>query len=484
MEESFMKKKYIYLCVVLTVVLGTSCERFLDINPKGALEQDKMFADVQGYRDAMYGVYATMASEDLYGRNLSWGFMDVAGQMFLYDNANELDPYIASFDYRNMSVQTNIYTIWAQMYTCISYVNNIIENVEKTSLTGEDLKLVKGEAYGLRAYMHFDILRLFADDYMRSTSRNGIPYSLHYDLKNKDIYDLDKAYGQVLDDLNRAEELLADDNYIWTVNPGQASVYATKRYEHMNKYAVYALKARVYHAMGDYQQAVHYARLVIDNTDNFHLSSPTADAFSKVSSFPAPNEMIFGLYNSSIVERMKTRFIPTTDRDVVSYAVGRRDIDDLYETGSFATYKDLRHSSFYSKSGQENVFQRFTSNVSGVKDLGLFMIRLPEMYYILAEALYDTDKQAAIAALNKVRVSRGLSPELESTKTASREQFNAELIKERMREMPGEGQVFFAYKHFNRLPGQTVLDKILPQPINAVFTLPWPELELEFGNKN
>ena len=36
-----------------------SCNSFLDIKPEGELIQDEQFKDVQGYRDAMYGIYAS-----------------------------------------------------------------------------------------------------------------------------------------------------------------------------------------------------------------------------------------------------------------------------------------------------------------------------------------------------------------------------------------------------------------------------------------
>ena len=57
------------------------CDSYLDVNPKGTLEQEKQFEDVQGYRDAMYGIYATMAKTSLYGEALSWGFVDWLAQL-------------------------------------------------------------------------------------------------------------------------------------------------------------------------------------------------------------------------------------------------------------------------------------------------------------------------------------------------------------------------------------------------------------------
>ena len=105
------------------------------------------------------------------------------------------------------------------------------------------------------------------------------------------------------------------------------------------------------------------------------------------------------------------------------------------------------------------------------------------MYYILAESIYDTDKAGALAALNAVRTSRGLKAlAADDAKLLNRESFEKELMVERMREMPGEGQVFFSLKHFNRsftdIRGRKTI-----QPEERIFVLPRPERELEFGNK-
>ena len=51
-----------------------------------------------------------------------------------------------------------------------------------------------------------------------------------------------------------------------------------------------------------------------------------------------------------------------------------------------------------------------------------------------------------------------------------------------MREMPGEGQTFYALKHYNKaftdFRGITT-----HQPSNSIFVLPWPETEKEFGGQ-
>ena len=53
---------------------------------------------------------------------------------------------------------------------------------------------------------------------------------------------------------------------------------------------------------------------------------------------------------------------------------------------------------------------------------GVCLIRLPEMYYILAEATYDQDKEKAMRYFNDVRNSRGLNDYKLRAEVTSREE--------------------------------------------------------------
>ena len=57
---------------IIIVLLTSSCS-FLDIDTPGIVNNGKMFGNEQGFIDAMDGVYASMAAEGLYGKELSFG---------------------------------------------------------------------------------------------------------------------------------------------------------------------------------------------------------------------------------------------------------------------------------------------------------------------------------------------------------------------------------------------------------------------------
>jgi hypothetical protein len=56
------------------------------------------------------------------------------------------------------------------------------------------------------------------------------------------------------------------------------------------------------------------------------------------------------------------------------------------------------------------------------------------------------------------------------------------MLRERMREMPGEGQTFFALKHYNKAFSDYRGINTY-QPSSAIFVLPWPEREKEYGGQ-
>ena len=248
-RENIQSKLLFGLCLLVCLC---GCNSFLDVQPKGTVEQGKQFKDVQGYRDAMYGIYASMAQTSLYGKAMSYGFIDQVGQLF-YDPYNGMaDVYAATnFKYTDQAISETVDGIWSKAYECIMYVNNVIENVEKEDVAKDpDYTVIRGEAYALRAFLHFDLMRLFCDNIKINSGAGGIPYSYSFDLENKRIYTLKECYDNVLADLTEAQKILVNDKLV--KDSLATSVYRGTRYQHCNQYAVWALKARVFHYKGDF----------------------------------------------------------------------------------------------------------------------------------------------------------------------------------------------------------------------------------------
>ena len=64
-----MRKLYI-IFMLLGMLLVTSCSDWLDVAPSNQVNDDKMFSNGDGYRNALNGVYSKMSTESMYGLSL------------------------------------------------------------------------------------------------------------------------------------------------------------------------------------------------------------------------------------------------------------------------------------------------------------------------------------------------------------------------------------------------------------------------------
>lgn len=490
-----MKKiLYSFALWLIAFLALTGCDKFLDVNPAGKVTQDKIFEDVQGYRDAMYGVYASIAQSELYGQNLSFGFMDQLAQLF-YPPHNLGDSYqailkVQQYQYKDQTVLPIVEGIWEKSYKCISYVNNILDNIAHVNLADDpDYRFIKGEAYALRAFLHFDIMRLYCDDIRRNPNAGGIPYAYNFDLQNKQLFSLKECYHNVLKDLNEAQALLANDTLLFL--GGNASAYQNNRYSQVNLYAVYAMKARVFRFKGEPDSAALYAQKVISSSQ-LHLIA-SHGGLKTAKKYPGDRELIWGVFNNKLYAPIYKLFIAKKEgTGTDTRLVVRKDYEKIFkETALGPDDHDYRYDEYFKYVVDSTTisFSRFleeeTSNSAEQQKAitGICLFRIPEMYYIASEAIYDTDRTQAIKYFNAVRTSRGLM-DMASDKLDSKEKFMKELLKERMKEFWGEGQIFFEYKYQNvAFNGPTDNGNVI-EPSPAIFILPWPENEEEFGNMN
>lgn len=200
-------KKIKYLILVLFGFC--SCDSFLEVNPTGEIVNDKLFETAEGFEEALYGSYSFLAREPLYGQNLSYYIMDIAGQYFYNDWSSHWSRHLCTYDYKHMDLRPKLDTVWTTMYKGISYVNNILGNLsKKDSTTFRLYDLYKGEALGLRAFMHFELLRLYAESYLKAPNMRGIPYYEKYSYEVAPFETVKDAYEKVIRDFERSRTLV------------------------------------------------------------------------------------------------------------------------------------------------------------------------------------------------------------------------------------------------------------------------------------
>ncbi len=468
-------KKIIYVLMSVALLTTTSCEGFLNITPDGQSKRDELLSTQQGIEDAMYGVYSQLRTQSLYGQELHFSTLEILSQT-LWCNGSTGVTAMSEYDWAHSSVKGVFDGVWTAMYKNISNVNSVLDAPLVKDATVYPYTLYRGEALGLRAFMHFDLVRLFAQQYTVNPAADGIPYATDFSLITPDFESLEKNYEHILDDLHEAELLLADEDS----HEGDGN-YMLDRQIHFNLRAVQATLARVYLTMGDKANAAHYALLVI-NDGKYTLKEKT-EVVNDLAGVLSKKETIFGIYHAGFYTNVNAKLQQMTSYFSLDL---RSDFMLLYEKD--AAGSDYRTMAYFSESGTGSGTKYRLSKFTDIYELnnnaanrpsdlilGINMIRIPEMYYIAAEALLESDYDRALELYNAVRTHRGLEPLTDKPLTV-------ELINdERYKEMIGEGQTYFNMKRQN-LPILSHDGKTTYEPSAGIYAIPIPDAEKENRN--
>ena len=470
------KMKYIVLLMGALMFTTTSCDDFLDITPDGQVKRDPLLSTPEGIEDALYGAYSQMRQQTLYGQELHFSTLEILSQtMWCYGSTGV--TAMSSYKWDHSSVKGVFESVWTAMYKNISNVNSVLNAPLVAEATEYPYTLYRGEALGMRAFMHFDLVRLFAEQYTVNPAADGIPYATEFSLNTPEFESLEKNYEHILADLLEAESLLADEDE----HEGEGN-FMLDRQIHFNLRAVQATLARVYLTMGNNEKAAEYAMKVI-NDGKYTLKEKT-EVVNDLAGVLSRKETIFGIYYPGFYSNVSGKLQQVTSYYSLDL---RKDFMELYEKD--ASGLDFRTMAYFSESGVGDQmkyrlskftdiyeFNNMASNRPADLIVGVNLIRIPEMYYIASEALLESDYDTALALYNKVRQHRGLDP-LGADRTLTVELINDE----RYKEMIGEGQTYFNMKRQN-LTIESHDGEVVYKPADGIYSIPVPDIEIENRN--
>ena len=476
-----MTYKTFFIKTVMAVgitIAATSCEGFLDITPDGQVKRDEMLATNEGVEDALYGVYAKLRNTTLYGQEMYFSSLEIMSQT-LYCYGNTGVTALGQYDYNNTTVKNVFAMIWNDMYNNISNVNSVLNAPLVDGANAYPANIYKGEALALRAMMHFDLMRLFAEQITVNPNAKGIPYATEFSLKTPDFETLAENYNHVLADLQEAERLLADEGEY-----ENTTSFMADRQIHLNLHAVRALMARVFLTKGDKEKALEYAEKVIVQSGR-QLKTKT-EVINDVAGVLSKKECLFGVYFSGFYTQVSAKLQQTISYSSLDL---RGDFLEMYEKGvsgldfrttAYFTSVDLGGTAKYRLSKFTDIYDLQNNASARPADLiqGINMIRLPEMYYIAAECLLDKDYPKALDYFNEVVTNRGLDAlSGEGEETLTQEVINTE----RYKEIIGEGQTFFNMKRLN-LSIPSYDNSVTYRPEDGIYVVPIPDSEYENRN--
>lgn len=465
--------------LVLAMAVLSSCEDWLDVKPSTQIDSDVNFSTEQGYKDALAGIYMLMTKETLYGRQLSYGLADVLGNQYTEYTNTHTYYYASQRNYTEATTKSMIDGVWTDMYNTIANINNLIKNIDKAKRSmfeSENYNIIRGEAYGLRAFIHFDLLRLFATSPVSGgLEANGIPYVDDFGIKVTSSSKVGEVITKIQADLAIAAEALKVDPIIPGSTTTDGSNYLRDRAYKLNYYAVKALQARVYLYNNDKVNALASAREVIESgAFEFVPSTEVAVSDNTQMNRVFTEELIFALNINTLSTLTNTWLLPGASNLLTKS-------DDNYKTvyevasGGSSDYRYVYLTTLVTGKRYNNKLSQPTGIPLSFANR-LPVMRMTEMYYIAAECLKETEPAQAIDYLNTVRHARGIATDISPAVTT--DDIQNEIYKEYEKEMICEGQLFYYYKRLN-----VSMMRFASSPATeAVYVLPRPDDEIEFGN--
>jgi len=201
-----MKFQTYIITALAASILLSSCDNYLDLKPISEETTASAYTTASQLEAALTGTYESFQSNEYY----VWDnviFSEVRSDNYYAggDNAE-------IFEFDNLKVaptNSRLYNRWASFYDAIKKANTVLQQaplVDDPKLTDERRQQIMGEAYFLRAYQYFNMVKLWG----------GVPLVLA-PISSTDPSavripraTVDEVYDQILTDLDMAAQMLPD----------------------------------------------------------------------------------------------------------------------------------------------------------------------------------------------------------------------------------------------------------------------------------
>ena len=184
MNKRIYKLTGLLFLFVLTLM---GCNSWLDAKPEDRVTDKQLYSTVQGFRTALNGIYVELNDKSLYGGDLLVPGIEVLAQGYDFSGNTTDISKVGNYDYTTDYAKAKFAAIWEKAYSLIANCNKLLEYAELNQdvLNGQNRELITGETYALRAFLHFDLLRLFGPIYKESPSAESIFHFCHLDTSGK-----------------------------------------------------------------------------------------------------------------------------------------------------------------------------------------------------------------------------------------------------------------------------------------------------------
>lgn len=405
-----MKRFNIFLSASLLILSLNSCsEDSLDLEPYGVGLTKNFYKTPEDVTLAINGAYFPMKRTcDVFDGD--YGIASVGTDEVMKGGSSASDqPALTQIETYNVDGNNpSLYTRWTQNYQGIFYVNTFFENVDNVEGVDEDLKnRLLGEAYFLRAYYYFDLVKLFGDVPLMLNTLQVDEFNTQ--TKNP----ASEIYAQVIKDFETAIPLLPNK-----------SEYAASDMGRATKGAAIGMLVRVSAYLKNMQDVKKYAE------DLFALNEYTIEGVPYASIFQPEGEnganSIFEVQFHSSEDNgwrkgqgnlIATAFGPRANslgRGGWGFNQAKQELLDEFETGDprkDATFYEVPEqpygSGWFIRKYSYAPYSNYQFPAVGGASNGPHnwrVLRLADVYLMYAEATYALgDEDTAREYVNKVR---------------------------------------------------------------------------------
>lgn len=432
-------KKISSFIILIVIFLVQSCSGFLDEESKGKVDESLLTTE-EGLEAALTGAYK--------GLNQPWSF-GICNGTYHQICAGADDMYCPTTDANGTQLDrcnpTNsngsMGSTWNGLYNTALGANRVINNYENCTGDASTINVIAGEAYFLRAFAYFTLVRLWGE----------IPLITASGYSEEDasvgLSSVEDVYQLIEDDIANSIQLLGDARRNSEVGRPNKLVAKALQAEIFLTEAGWPLKKSGY-----YEKAAEIAKEVLDSSSNagFSLETDYADLFvNKEEENNITTEDLF------VIPASTTDYVVFYGAwcepgeiggwNVIFAEVGfmnnfpegpRKDATFYTETDDGVSWQDwqYKHPTIlklmkYPQGGQNNV-----SNCTSVLPMHVLRMSQTALTYAEAKARSEGPDAEAYSWLNKIRVRAGLS----EYSGLSTDEFIDAVVQERAWEFAGE----------------------------------------------
>ncbi|MEO9571358.1 MAG: RagB/SusD family nutrient uptake outer membrane protein [Polaribacter sp.] len=456
-----MKHIYKIVLALLIILNFYSCNDFLEVIPKGERIPRKYedFSDLLNSDALTYQFnigYVNLFTDDLEktsDQNMpdEVGFADLPEFAINYYNFNSGPTH--ALDENDIFFTTS----YSQIYT----YDFVAEGVMEATDGSEEQKIaIRAEALFGRAYNFFKLINLYAKAYDPNTASTdyGVPLILESNVyATYERNTVDEVYNQIITDLLEAVTSLP--------------VNASTKY-HPTKACAHLLLAKVYLFKGEFDIALDYANLALENKGSFEL----LDLKNYVAISGGWDLRIYNLVTFEAMEDMldisENMYIKNSFTNFDGEALATEELVDMYEKDLPSGSKDMRRELYF-----ETDEAQFDAKIyfPGRTIYGAFVQRnagilLSDLYLILAESEARVgSKDKAMEYVNYLRDFR-ITNNVPLTATTNEDAL-IKVLEERRREFSFNSD--YRFRDLKRLNTEPTFAKTITHTIEGVdYTLP------------